>query len=110
MYLKIAICSIVAQLVAAVAGIVSAGAGHGSYVAAKLLFPYTMLSGGVDGPLPTPFIVLACVQYLLYGLIWALAIRYRKVAPAILALASVHVGAVLLVFIFFSPSVFGHSA
>lgn len=103
-YLKIAIYSVVAQLVAIVLGIFSAGAGHGSYVAARLLFPYTILSFGIHGPIPDAFIVLACTQYLLYGFIWGMAIKYKNVAPAMFVLALVHLCAVLLAFIFYDSS------
>jgi hypothetical protein len=104
-YVKIAILSIVVQLVAIVAGIVSAGAGHGSYLAVKLFFPYTMLSAGLDGSMMMPFIWLAAIQYLLYGFAWAMAITYKKVGPVIFVLASTHACAVLLAFLLFDGPV-----
>ena len=54
---------------AIVAAIASAGAGHGTYVMAKLLFPYTMLLSRLNGDIIThPLLALAFVQFPLYGL------------------------------------------
>ena len=39
--------------------IISAGAGHGHYVAAKLWFPFTMVSTYFLGSITTPFVALA---------------------------------------------------
>jgi hypothetical protein len=54
----------------AVAGaIASAGAGHGNYFLAKLLFPYSMLLTRATGDsITTPLIALAVVQFPVYGL------------------------------------------
>ena len=45
----------------------SAGAGHGDYFWAKILFPFTMLSARIFGYIPDPFIALAVAQFPLYG-------------------------------------------
>ncbi|HKB59886.1 MAG TPA: hypothetical protein VKC56_07535 [Gallionellaceae bacterium] len=107
-YLRIAVLSVVIQLVAIVLGGVSAGAGHGSYFVAKLLFPYTLLAGGMEGPIPESFVTLAGIQYLLYGFVWAMAVKYKRVAPVIIALVLVHFSAVVVEFTVFSQTVFGH--
>lgn len=44
-----------------------AGAGHGTYLPAILLFPYTMLIAAVIGRIAPPLMVLALVQYATYG-------------------------------------------
>ena len=54
------------------ASIASAGAGHGTYLAAKLLFPYTMLLSRLNGDTIThPFLGIAFVQFPVYGLVAA---------------------------------------
>jgi len=50
-------------------GIASGGAGHGHYLLAKILFPFTMLSTRAFGSIVAPFIVLAIVQFPIYGFI-----------------------------------------
>jgi len=50
------------------AAIASGGAGHGDYLFAKLLFPYTMLLTSLTGTITFPLIGLALVQFPLYGL------------------------------------------
>lgn len=106
-YLTIAIFSIAAQLVASAMAVVSAGAGHGSYRAVKLLFPYTMLSTGATGSITIPFIVLGMIQYLLYGFICAMAVKHGKVGPTAFVLGTTHATAALFAFLF-SAQTFGH--
>jgi hypothetical protein len=50
-------------------GIASGGAGHGHYLLAKILFPFTMLSTRAFGSIVAPFILLAIIQFPLYGFI-----------------------------------------
>ncbi|RZI70585.1 MAG: hypothetical protein EOP13_20590 [Pseudomonas sp.] len=50
------------------AAIASGGAGHGDYLFAKCLFPYTMLLTSLTGTITYPLIGLALVQFPLYGL------------------------------------------
>ena len=50
--------------------ITSAGAGHGHYLIAKLLFPYSMLLTHLTSDTITqPLIALALIQFPLYGLV-----------------------------------------
>ena len=44
-------------------------AGHGSYFLAKILFPFTMLSTVLFGSIVAPFVVLAILQFPLYGIL-----------------------------------------
>jgi hypothetical protein len=65
-------------------GIVSGGAGHGNYLLAKLLFPFTMLSTRVFGSIVAPFILLAIIQFPAYGFILGAAnVRRTMFLPAI---------------------------
>jgi len=72
-------------------GLLSAGAGHGDYFLAKLLFPYTMLSAVRFDYIPQSFMVFAIIQYPLYGLVVGVANLKRRLLVAAIALAVVHV-------------------
>ncbi len=73
----------------------STGAGHGSYFWAKAFFPYTTLA-----EFTTPSLVLAVLQFPLYGVVLGLAEkRYGFVRPRVV-LSVVHFTAVLAVFLF----------
>lgn len=50
-------------------GFMSAGAGHGDYLLAKILFPFTMLSTVFLHSITSSFIVFAIFQFPVYGLI-----------------------------------------
>ena len=50
------------------AAIESGGGGHGSYVLAKLFFPYSMLLTTLTGTITYTLMGLAIVQFPLYGL------------------------------------------
>ena len=65
-------------------GIASGGAGHGNYLLAKLLFPFTMLSTRVFGSIVAPFILRAIIQFPAYGFILGAAnVRRTMFLPAI---------------------------
>ncbi len=51
------------------AAAVTTGGGHGSYVLAKILFPFTMLSTVFFGSIVAPFIAIAILQFPIYGLL-----------------------------------------
>ena len=61
--------SLVATPLFVLAAVGSAGAGHGSYLLAKILFPFTMLSTLVFGSIIAPAIALAVFQFPFYGFI-----------------------------------------
>ena len=50
-----------------------AAAGHGTYVPAIAIFPFTMLLAILMGPISPPLIVLALAQFPIYGFILARA-------------------------------------
>jgi len=69
--------------IAAVLAVVSGGAGHGDYLLARLLFPYTMLLTRLTGDVITvPLVVLALAQFPIYGAIMGVAFS-RPSATAI---------------------------
>ena len=49
-------------------GLMSAGAGHGDYFLAKILFPYTLLSTAAFDRIEPPFMFLL-IQYPVYGVV-----------------------------------------
>lgn len=71
-------------------GMMSAGAGHGNYLLAKALFPWTMLSTVFLSSITASFIALAIIQYPTYGLILGLANRSVRLSRAPVVLISVH--------------------
>ena len=88
-------------------GLMSAGAGHGDYFLAKVLFPYTLLSTAVFDHIASPFIWVAGVQYPVYGLLMGLANIPRKLTLAGGVLAFVHALAVVGAFAFANPNFSG---
>jgi hypothetical protein len=79
-------------VVAVTIAVWAAGGGHGSYLPGKLLFPYTMLIAG--GSIGFFGMLLAIVQWPLYGVSLALAAPARRRALA-LALGVAHMAAAL---------------
>jgi hypothetical protein len=63
------VTSLVATPLFLLAAVASAGAAHGSYLLAKILFPFTMLSTLVFGSIVAPAIALAVLQFPFYGFI-----------------------------------------
>lgn len=54
--------------------VVLAGGGHGTYYAAKILFPYSMMLTGSTRSITPPLAALALLQYPAYAIaLWALA-------------------------------------
>lgn len=86
-------------LVLAIVATVCAGAGHGTYVPAKICFPYTMLLTMVDGRISNRLIALALIQFPVYGLlIGSVILRKNWVWFVIGTLLLVHLVAVWFCF------------
>jgi len=83
-----------------------AGAGHGTYSAAKILFPYTMyLATAILGSITTPLMVLALLEFPVYGLAAGVAashVRLRLILPTLVLL--LHAGMVALCFSVNNPN------
>ena len=78
--------------------IASAGAGHGDYLAARLLFPVPMLASLLtEDTIKVPSIVAALLQFPAYGALigwsWARHVRYLP-----LLVATVHIMAAIMCF------------
>ncbi len=75
--------------IAATLGVISAGAGHGNYFLAKVLFPFTMLSTFVLGSITAPFILVALAQFPIYGWVVGQSARHKTWTSS-LAIALAH--------------------
>jgi hypothetical protein len=93
---KPVIVSLAVTPVALLLGIASAGAGHGNYFWAKILFPYTMLSTFLFESITAPFILLAIVQFPLYGFLLAFASGRKRLGSLAIGLAVAHILAAAL--------------
>ena len=63
----------------------SAGAGHGTYWMAKVLFPYTMLLAGLnDDSITHPMLALGLIQFPIYGLALAMSSVKRTIGILLL--------------------------
>ena len=94
--------SLIATPFALLLALSSGGAGHGDYILAAILFPYTLLSTAVNETITSAFVVVAVVQFPLYGVILALAGERRSFVAV--ALVCVHIAAVVLCFFLASDS------
>src|SRR5712692_5086016 len=81
-------------------GLFSSGSGHGDYFLAQILFPYTLWSTAAFHSLRQSFLLLAIVQYPVYGLLTGIANLYRKLLIYGLGLAVVHTVTVVASFAF----------
>lgn len=80
----------------------SGGYGHGDYSWAKILFPYSLLTTILSQEITFPAVILAFVQFPIYGIAVATAfgsprrmgIALISVCVVVLALASIHTLAV----------------
>ena len=88
-------------------GLVSAGAGHGDYFLAKILFPYTLLYWQLFTSSREFFYVVAIIQYPAYGLLMGVANLNRKFLIVGVALAIVHIACVVGSFYVANPSFSG---
>jgi hypothetical protein len=78
-------------VLAAFVAVGAAGAGHGTYVPAAILFPFTMSLSALSGIITPVLMVLGLAQYPLYGASVGLAKSSTRVW---VGLACVHVAAV----------------
>lgn len=93
------IAGIVAAPVALFFAVVSGGAGHGDYFAARLLFPLPMLSTYLFREITLPAIAIARVQFPIYGWFGGAALKKEGRKPGLVILA-LHGLALAVIFIF----------
>jgi len=98
------VVSLIATPLFLLAAVASAGAGHGSYLVAKILFPFTMLSTLVFGSIIAPTIALAVLQFPFYGFILGKANVHGSLPARAAMLLLMHVLAVAACFILIGDS------
>ncbi len=80
--------------------VLTAAGGHGSYMPAKILFPWTMAATAfTDGAITQPLVAMAIVQYPLYGIMLDWARAAARLRLGMLAIAGVHFVAVAVAFL-----------
>jgi hypothetical protein len=84
------IASLIVTPIALLLGVGSAGAGHGDYRLAMILFPYTLLSTSVFGSITPPFIILAIIQFPIYGVALGYATEKGRLLSMSIVLCVVH--------------------
>lgn len=84
------IASLIVTPIALLLGVGSAGAGHGDYRLAMILFPYTLLSTSVFDSITPPFIILAIIQFPIYGVALGYANEKRRLLSMSIVLCVVH--------------------
>jgi hypothetical protein len=70
--------------------VLAAGGGHGSYLPAKLLFPWSMAGTAFTGTVTQALLALAIAQYPVYGIVLDWARYIDRLMPGTIALAAVH--------------------
>jgi hypothetical protein len=71
-----------------------AGGGHGTYTAAKILFPYTMyFAASIVGKISAPLLVLALLEFPAYGFTIGLAAKRGRMKVALALVLAVHTAA-----------------
>lgn len=85
------------ELPALFLAIMSGGAGHGEYVAARILFPFSMLLTLVEGSIGTLATIIGLLQFPAYGALLGWSI-WRRSYGAILVVASLHAAAAVICF------------
>jgi hypothetical protein len=88
---------VVLELPMIMVAIMSGGAGHGDYVAARVLFPASMLLTLVEGQIGVLSIAVALLQFPIYGALLASSIVRWNYLPAG-AVAFVHLIAAIACF------------
>lgn len=85
------------------AGWTSAGAGHGDYILATILFPFTMLLFGFSDSFTASVslgVIPAIVQFPLYGIILGLANLKNRLDVSLAVILVTHILAIFACFLF----------
>ena len=99
-----ALCGAFLTLPALLLAFISAGAGHGHYTFARLLFPIPMLATLLtNNQISNTLIVAAILQFPFYGLIVGFGIGRRKMLPVV-AVVFAHVAGVVGCFLNLIPN------
>lgn len=97
------VIGLLATPIALLLAMLSTGAGHGNYLWAILLFPLTMLSTAALGSITAPFVLLAVIQYPIYGWIVGNALRPEKSRLGMWLVLTIHLVSLALFFLIPNP-------
>ena len=98
------VVSLIATPLFLLAAVASAGGGHGGYLLAKILFPFTMLSTLVFGSIVVPAMAVAILQFPIYGFILSKASLKGNLLTLSVALLVTHILGVVACFILVSDN------
>jgi hypothetical protein len=70
------------------------GAGDGTFIPAMTIFPWGMMTTGLNESVIVPAILGAVAQFPAYGVLLGLAARFRRLRPTAIGLVVLHVLAV----------------
>ncbi|MFN2529834.1 MAG: hypothetical protein ABR555_00905 [Pyrinomonadaceae bacterium] len=93
------VLSLIATPFGLLIALASAGAGHGDYFWAKIIYPYTMLSTLLFGSITIPFRLLAVVQLPLYGVLLSIACVRNRLGLVALVWFALHTAAAVACFV-----------
>lgn len=85
------------ELPTLVAAVASGGAGHGQYIAARMLFPFPMLMTLIEGEIGPLSIIAALLQFPAYGGLIGWAAARRTYFP-VKFVAALHILAIVICF------------
>lgn len=77
-----------------------AGGGHGTYIPAIIFFPFGLISFILFDELITPFIILAILQFPLYGILLDYNIGKGKKRLIINSICIAHIVLTIVIFLF----------
>jgi hypothetical protein len=90
--------SLIAEAIGILIATFAAGAGHGSYAPARIIFPYTMISTVFHENIRGIYLIFGLIQFPIYGLVIASASNTKYIKQIIIILTILHFVAVYYVF------------
>lgn len=81
------------------------GGGHGTYVPAIMIFPFGLISFVLFDKLITPFVILAILQFPIYGLLVDYSISKGKKQIVVSSIFIAHIIVAIVIFIFKADSI-----
>lgn len=90
--------SLIAEAIGIVIATFAAGAGHGSYTPARIIFPFTMMSTVFHENIRGIYLIFGLIQFPIYGLVLAWATNTKYIRKIIIILTILHFVAVYYVF------------
>lgn len=93
------VAGVLLTIPAVILAILSGGGGHGNYLWAKLLFPYSMVIPVLCGTtISVPLIMIAIIQYPIYGVIVGIQASLKMRIAAMVLVLFVHASVAVICF------------